>query len=89
MPVEAILSNNGQFTSFSFNNQIIRFTTSKKLEKYTRIIEWKYGYIEVMAVYKGIGEVEEYIDLVPILKNLYMDPDDFLSPIQKVRIAYD
>ena len=42
-----------------------------------------------MAVYKGIGEVEEYIDLVPILENLYMDPDDFLSPIQKVRIAYD
>ena len=89
MPAEAILSNNGQFTSFSFNNQIIRFATSSKLEKYTRIIEWKYGYIVVMAIYKGIGEVEEYIDLVPILENLYMDPDDFLSPIQKMRIVYD
>ena len=89
LPTEAILSNNEQFTSFFFNNQIIRFVTSPKLEKYTRIIEWKHGYIVVMAVYKGIGEVEEYIDLVPILENLYMDPDDFLSPIQKVRIVYD
>ena len=89
MSSEAILSNNRQFTSFSFNNQTIRFVTSSKLEKYTQIIEWKYGYIVVMAVYQGIGEVEEYIDLVPILENLYMDPDNFLSPIQKVRIVYD
>ena len=89
MSSEAILSNDGQFTSFSFNNQTIRFATSSKLEKYTQIIEWKYGFIVVMAVYQGIGEVEEYIDLVPILENLYMDPDNFLSPIQKVRIAYD
>ena len=59
MPAEAILSNNGQFTSFSFNDQTIRFVTSTKLEKYTRIIKWKHGYIEVMTVYQGIGEVEE------------------------------
>ena len=33
-------------------------------------------------------EEEEYIDLVPILENLFFDVDDFLKPIQKVRIEY-
>lgn len=89
MQSEAILSNDRQFTSFSFNDQTIRFVTSSKLEHYTRIVEWDHGYIVVMAVYNGLGEVEEYIDLVPILENLYIEPDAFLDPIQKVRIAYD
>ncbi len=89
MQSEAILSNDRQFTSFSFNDQTIRFVTSSKLERYTRIVEWDHGYIVVMAVYNGLGEVEEYIDLVPILENLYIEPDAFLDPIQKVRIAYD
>lgn len=88
MQSEAILSNDRQFTSFSFNDQTIRFVTSSKLERYTRIVEWDHGYIVVMAVYNGLGEVEEYIDLVPILENLYIEPDAFLDPIQKVRIAY-
>ena len=89
MQNEAVLSNDRQFTSFSFNDQTIRFATSSKLERYTRIVEWDHGYIVVMAVYNGLGEVEEYIDLVPILENLYIEPDAFLNPIQKVRIAYD
>lgn len=29
---------------------------------------------------------EEYIDLVPILENLYFDPDTFLAPIKEVRV---
>lgn len=33
--------------------------------------------------------MEEYIDLIPILENLCMDPDEFLKDIQKVRICYD
>lgn len=41
-----------------------------------------------MAKYEGCGEEEEYIDLIPILENLYFDPDEFLNPIQKVRIEY-
>jgi hypothetical protein len=41
-----------------------------------------------MAKYKGHEEEEEYIDLVPILENLYFDVEEFLKPIQKVRIAY-
>ena len=41
-----------------------------------------------MAKYEGCKEEEEYIDLVPILQNLYFDVDDFLKPIKKVRIEY-
>ena len=41
-----------------------------------------------MAKYEGCEEEEEYIDLIPILKNLYFDVDNFLKPIQKVRIEY-
>lgn len=85
---EAILSSDKQFTSFSFNGHNIRFRTSPRLEKYTKIIEWAHGYIVVMAKYEGHDEEEEYIDLVPILKNLYFDPDEFLTPIKKVRISY-
>ena len=86
---EAILSNDGQFTSFCFNSQNIRFRTSSRLERYTRIVEWDNGYIVVMAKYKGNDEEEEYIDLVPILKNLYIDADEFLAPIKSVRIRYE
>lgn len=84
----ATLKSNKEYTIFEFNGQIIRFMTSYRLEKYTRIIEWDHGYIVVMAKYAGIGEVEEYIDLIPILENLYYNVDDFLKPIKEVRIDY-
>lgn len=89
MPEEAILSSDKDFTSFCYNGQTIRFRTSSKLEKYTEILEWDNGYIVVMAKYRGLPEEEEYIDLVPILKNLYFDAEDFLKSIKKVRISYD
>ena len=54
-----------------------------------KILEWENGYIAVTAKYKGLPEEEEYIDLVPILENLYIDPDEFLKQIEKVRISYD
>ena len=41
-----------------------------------------------MAKYQGLDEVEEYIDLIPILENLYYDVDNFLKPIKEVRIEY-
>jgi len=84
----AILRNNEEYTIFEFNNQIIRFATSSRLEKYTKVVEWDYGYLVVMAKYKNVGEVEEYIDLIPILQNLYYDTDAFLAPIKEVRIEY-
>ncbi len=85
---EAILSSDKNFTSFSYGKHMIRFRTSPRLERYTRIVEWDHGYIVVMAKYEGHEEEEEYIDLIPILKNLYFDPDEFLAPIKKVRIRY-
>lgn len=84
----AILKSDGQYTIFIFENQIIRFVTSSKLEKYTKVKEWDKGYLVVMAKYKNLDEIEEYIDLVPILQNLYYDVDEFLMPIKEVRIDY-
>ena len=84
----AILANDGEYTIFEFNNERIRFVTSKRLERYTKVIEWDHGYLVVMAKYSGLDEVEEYIDLIPILDDLYYDIDDFLKPIKEVRIAY-
>ena len=89
MSYEAILSNDKEFTCFSYNGRIIRFRTSSKLERYTRVVEWDNGYIVVMAKYEGLPkEEEEYIDLIPILENLYINPQDFLKNIHKVRISY-
>lgn len=62
---EAILSSDKVFTSFMFNGHKIRFKTSPRLERYTKIVEWDNG----------------YIDLIPILENLYFDVNSFLKPI--------
>ena len=85
MTNEAILSSDKVFTSFMFNGHKIRFKTSPRLERYTKIVEWDNGYIVVMAKYEGC---DRYIDLIPILENLYFDVNSFLKPIQKVRIEY-
>ena len=42
-----------------------------------------------MAKYKNLNEMEEYIDLIPILQNLYYDVDEFLAPIKEVQIDYE
>lgn len=89
MKNEAVLSNDKVFTSFSFDGHHIRFRTSPRLERYTKIVEWDNGYIVVMAKYEGCEEEEEYIDLLPILENLFFDANEFLKPIKKVRIAYE
>ncbi|MGP1402939.1 MAG: DUF7724 family protein [Catonella sp.] len=84
----AILTSEGEYTIFEFNSDRIKFATSKRLERYTKIIEWDHGYLVVNAKYKELDEVEEYIDLIPTLKNLYYDVDEFLKPIKEVRIEY-
>lgn len=84
----AFLSSNNEMTSFNYGNQTIRFRTSEKLIRYTSVKEWDNGYIVVMAKYAGIGEIEEYIDLVPILQNLCIDKETFLNPIKAVKIHY-
>lgn len=41
-----------------------------------------------MAKYKHSVElVEVYIDLIPILENLYFDVDKFLKPIKGVEVT--
>lgn len=47
-----------------------------------------YGYLVVMAKYKDLDEIEEYIDLVPILEKLYYDVDKFLQPIKGVQLNF-
>lgn len=84
----ALLSSYGDMSSFRYGLQNIRFRTSPKLERYTSVKEWDNGYIVVMAKYKDVGEIEDYIDLVPILRNLYIDPHVFLRPIKSVEISY-
>lgn len=41
-----------------------------------------------MAKYQNMEETEEYIDLIPILENLYYDVEEFLRPIERVEIDY-
>ena len=83
----AWLSNDNNFTSFEYNGHNIRFRTSTRLERYTEIKEWDHGYLVVMAKYEGIDEPEEeYIDLIPILENLYINADEFLKEIKTVKI---
>lgn len=49
--------------------------------------EWDNGYLVVMAKYSHNNEYEEeYIDLNPILENLYIPSNEFLSKIKEVRI---
>ena len=83
----AYLSNNGEYTTFTFGGRTLTFLTSKSLERYTSIKEWDNGYLVVMAKYTTRPtEEEEYIDLVPILENLHMNVDEFLNPIQHVEV---
>ena len=78
------------YTVLRFRNHVIRFKAPYSLERYTEVKEWDHGYLVVMAKYAhNDQEEEEYIDLVPVLKNLYFDSSVFLAPIKKVRIADD
>lgn len=84
----AILKSKGKYTIFQYNDDSIQFVTSSRLERYTSIIEWDHGYLVVMAKYKNIGEIEEYIDLRSILDKMCYDTDKFLEPIKMVKIDH-
>ena len=70
--------------------KFIRFRGPYSLERfYICERNWDNGYLVVMAKYQHNKESEEeYIDLIPILKNLYIDAVHFLKPIKEVRLAY-
>lgn len=83
----AILSNQNDFTVFRYKNCVIRFKAPYSLERYTAVKEWDQGYLVVMAKYSHNRESEEeYIDLIPILENLYISSEEFLKPIKEVKI---
>ena len=89
---EAILTNDNVYTAFIHNGIQVRFMTSPRLERYTQVKTWDphTGYLEVMAKYRHRAQpVEEYIDLMPILENLIIRPQDFLAQVKTVRIAYE
>jgi hypothetical protein len=85
----AFLSSFDKYTTFSFGGKTLTFRTCDNLEKYTKILLWDNGYIEVMAKYKNKdNEIEEFIDLEPVLDGLFMDKKSFLKPIKEVKIQY-
>lgn len=85
----AILSSYDRYSTFSFGDKTLTFRTCDGLERYTKVLHWENGYLEVMAKYKQREqEIEEYIDLEPVLDGLYMDKAAFLGPIKKVEIRY-
>ena len=90
MSRSAVLSSRGEYSSFSCGNRKITFYTGKNLERYTKVKEWDHGYLVVMCLNKSNPDLEEedYIDLLPILDNLYIDANKFLDPIEEVEIQY-
>ena len=86
----AWLSSEDDITSFAYKEQVVRFRTSRHLLRYTKILEWDNGYLVVMASYDNSPhDEEEYIDMIPILQNLYMEPQEFLRDIKGVCLGYD
>ena len=84
----AFLSNDNNYTIFKYKDHVIRFLAPYSLERYVEVKEWDNGYLVVMTKYKHNDElVEEYIDLLPILDNLYFDTSEFLGPIKRVEIC--
>ena len=86
---EAVLSSFDRYTTFSYGGKTLTFRTCDGLDRYTKVLLWDHGYLEVMAKYKQKDqEIEEYIDLIPVLDGLYMNRESFLRPIKNVRIEY-
>lgn len=84
----ATIGNEKSYTVFRYGDHVIWFAAPYFLEYYTEVKEWDNGYLVVMAKYKqNQNPEEEYIDLVPILQNLYFDTESFLTPIKKVEVA--
>lgn len=89
-PFTAFLSHDGSYTSFSFGPYIIRFRTSSNLKRYLDVKVWDAGYLVVDAEYDGVtNPVEEYIDMIPIMNNLYINTDEFINKIERVEIKYE
>ena len=86
-PSYAVLSNAGRYTKFTFKGKTITFMHGKDLVKYLQVKEWKDGYLVVDCLGTVKGQYEDYIDMPHILKNLYMDPEAYLSGLEGVTIS--
>jgi len=85
----AYLSNKDGYIVFSFEGRKIRFRGPYSLQRFEKILQWDKGYLVVNAIYAHSQEpVEDYIDLIPILQDLYVDVEEFLNPIEKVEVNY-
>ena len=85
----ALLGNEGRYTLFASGDECLKFIAPYSLERYVKVTEWEAGtgYLVVLAKYAHSDEpVEEYIDLMPILEDLYIDPYTFLGPIEAVEV---
>lgn len=83
----AFLSNQDRNTVFRFGNHVLPFQAPYSLERYVEVKEWDNGYLVVMAKYShSDSPIEEYIDLIPILKEQSIDPAAFLSQIHELKI---
>lgn len=78
----------GGCTVFAGGGYVIRFRAPYSLRRYVRVKEWDRGYLVVDAEYAHSPvPIEEYIDLVPILEDLCIDPDRYLPRIREVDVA--
>lgn len=85
----AYLSNVKDYICFTYGDKSIRFKGPYSLVRFDKILEWDNGYIVVMAKFTHSEEdIEDYIDLMPILDRLYIDAESFLENIKKVEIDY-
>ena len=85
----AYLYSRDGYTVFAFRGRDIRFKAPYSLVRYLKVTTWDDGYIVVDTEYSHSSKlIEEYMDLRPILEDLYMDPDEFLASIKRVVVSY-
>lgn len=85
----AYLASRNDYISFTYGDKVIRFKGPFSLERISKVVNWDHGYIVVQAKYNhSEDEIEDYIDLLPILNNLYIESDSFLAPIKRVEVKY-
>lgn len=86
----AYLYSDGRYTKFKHGDCILTIIAPYSLERYIKVLKWDAGYIEVLAKYSHNSEPEEeYIDLIPTLKNLCMEPEAFVKDVDRVEVRYD
>lgn len=77
----------GGYTVFTGGGITMRFRAPYSLRRYIGVKEWDRGYLVVDAEYAHSPEpVEEYIDLVPVLEDLHIDPAVYLPRIREVAV---